>query len=850
MNKLVETLLIYIPSGLLLILAGAFLGGEIWAKGKIVLGDILKVFGWAGKNVRRLSIASEYQGTINSIIQEYNKNFASPIFPTCKIQWVTTKNQINILNENEAIICLSFNKKDHNLNFYNATLNFVQTGLIAKSKNYLNDTSRKAIDLLTTHIILRNYRKEVLTTFRNKFNEFEQETKSEFENLVPTNDRGLFLNLLLPELHYYGELIDTLPPSSEHNIEANGFLRWFKELATREIDDKSNLKYTSKNFKIGVILVGKDETWDKYGVTAYTKWADYYSSEGFNSVYVLGKGYKGFERAKAVINILTQSKGFDLLNKDPKIKCYSATGQLYIVTCYSLRPNKSTIAYLGWESLKLHFDGKEMVPAIVDNVQKESIVVNVFGLKFEVRNEFLSEIPISDARKTFKHEDELFLEIVDLDIDNQHIILSNKGTSTDPKFFIESIISNDKIYNCSIEKVQVDKQGIQVGLKVSKDELKSWIFIPRSKTTRSRFLDLNDKYVIGQKVEVVISSFNSTSSNFTGYINDLIDPWETQKIKNIKISSEIDVLVKQINEFSVTCEIEEGLECRFSQNEISWKHEECITSNFKIDESVKVKVLLIDEEKRLIIVSPKQIFKTPELEFYEGHFNKLVESEICEVIHDKGLVIKYGGSNTGYIPWFELGWGAVGRIENIFSVGEKITPLVADFDSNKNRILFSIKRKYKHQFDEWLDKVDVENFYEGKIISYFDKSTQVELMCSGLTVQAFILNKNVSNIAFIEQEDLLNYLPVGEIFNFKILGITHNRKTIELSRLDYLQSFDEPDFGVEYAAKYAKVTHLKSYFYSDELEGWAETPKESYTIGSLVNVIVVSQSTGEFVIVS
>src|SRR5690606_22397237 len=71
----------------------------------------------------------------------------------------------------------------------------------AKAKDYLNKSSSKAIDLLTTHIILRNNRKEVLTTFRKKLTEFDDETRKEFETLAPTNDKGLFLNILLPEFH-------------------------------------------------------------------------------------------------------------------------------------------------------------------------------------------------------------------------------------------------------------------------------------------------------------------------------------------------------------------------------------------------------------------------------------------------------------------------------------------------------------------------------------------------------------------------------------------------------------------------------------------------------------------------
>lgn len=850
MNKLVESILIYLPISVLLLLAGIYLGGGVWAKGKIVLGDILKFFGWVGSSVRKLSVKSEYEGTINSIIQDYNKNFENPILPNCKIEWVTPENQRNILKENEAIICLSFDKKDHNLNFYNATLNFVQTGLISKAKDYLNKHSSKAIDLLTTHIILRNNRKEVLTTFRKKLTEFDDETKKEFETLVPTNDKGLFLNILLPEFHFYGELIDTLPPSSEFNIEANGLFHWFKELATREFDERTNLKFLSKNLKVGVILVGKDETWESQGAAAYTKWADYYAAENYNSVYVLARGSNGYERATKVCKILTHSKGFDQINKNPKIKCVSSEGQEYIVTCYSLRPNRATIAYLAWESFKEHNTNGNLVPAIVDSVQKDTIVVNAFGLKFELPTNLLSDIEILDARKVFKVEDELYLEIIEFESDKQHIILSNKGTISDPKHFIEAVLNAEKVYPCKVEKIQVDKQGLQSGLKVSTPELKHWVYIPKYKATPSRFLDLSSKFPLGTELNVVIDNYNSFSSNFVGYLETLVNPWESDTFKKLQPQDILSVTVKQINEFSITCEIEEGLECGFARQEISWKQEECNTSQFKVDDNIEVIIVAIDTNKKRIDVSIKRLSKTPELEYFDANSNKVVEVEITKVVPEKGIAVKYPGSiNTGFIHWFEIGYGSVGRFENIYKSGDKINAVVADFDAEKNSLKFSIKRQFIHQFENWASAIDNNKPFEGKVIGYFENAAQIELTQNGFTVQAFILRKFISNYAFVESGDLPNYLPIGENFHFYLLEINEDRQTVSLTRTEYLEQSEDPNYGDKIKVKYAKENHSKGYFYSDELEGWVSIPEKDLKLGSIIEVIPVSHSTGEYEIV-
>lgn len=850
MNKLVENLLIYIPLSILIFLAGIYLGGEIWVKGKIVLGDLLKLFGWAGKNVRKYSVESEYEGTINSIIQDYNKNFESSILPNCKIEWVNANNQQNILNENEAIICLSFDKKDHNLNFYNATLNFVQTALIAKAKDYLAKPSSKAIDLLTTHIILRNNRKEVLTTFRKKLNDFDEVTKQEFEQLVPTNERGLFLNLLLPEFHFYGELIDTLPPSSDYHIEANGLLNWFKELATREIDDRTNLKFVSKNFKIGVILVGKDETWETQGAAAYTKWADYYASENFNSVYILARGNNGFDRATQVTKILTNSKGFDQLNKNPKIKCITAEGLEYIVTCYSLRPNKATIAYLAWENFKEHHKNNENVPAIVDFVQKESVIVNVFGLKFDIPNKLMSEIEISDCRKVFRPENELYLTIVEFNSDRQHILLSNRGTISDPKHYIDAVIEESKIYPCKVERIKSDKQGIQIGIMVSNPELKSWIFIPKYYATPSRFIDLSSKFELGKELNVSIESYNSFASNFVGKIEDIINPWESPTIKKLQAGDIIEVEVKQITELFIVCELIEGLECGLTKQEISWEKAECQTTSFQIDDKIKVKVISIDVDKKRINVSIKRLIKTPELEYFEEHANKIVDVEIFRVVDEKGIAVKYPGcSNTGFIHWFEIGWGAIGRFELIFKEGQKLKALVYEFDADKNSIKFSLKRKYKHEFEKWNSVIKADESVIGKIVAYFDNCAQIELKNNGFTVQAFIFRKNISNFAFVEQEDLTQFLPLEESFGFFIDNINEDKQIISLSRLEYLALSEELDYGEKIDVKYVKENHVKGYFYSDDYEGWINIQNSNIIIGSSISVIPVKLSTGEFQVV-
>ena len=278
--------------------------------------------------------------------------------------------------------------------------------------------------------------------------------------------------------------------------------------------------------------------------------------------------------------------------------------------------------------------------------------------------------------------------------------------------------------------------------------------------------------------------------------------------------------------------------------------DECITSKFKVDDKVQVKIIDIDFGRKKIDVSIKRLTKTPELDYFETNYNRLVEVEVTKVVPEKGIAIKYpDGTNTGFIHWFEIGWGSVGKFETLFNKGDKLNAILYEFDTERNSLKFSIKRQYKHQFKEWLDVIDENEVFRGKVIKYFENSVQIELTQKNLIVQAFVLRKDISNLAFVEQSDLQYYLPINEYFSFYISEINETIQTISLTRAEYLKQAELPKFGQSITVKYVKENHSKGYFYSDEIEGWTNLPDNNISFGTDVEVLLISSTTREFTIV-
>lgn len=820
-----------------------------YSKIKLILSDIYKALSFLGKWFRKQSVSNEVEATLNGAINDFNKNFENDILPNCKIEWVTPENQKNILIENRAIVCLSFDKRDHHLNFYNATFNFVQTALVAKAKPFIKQTTKKAIDLLSTKIILRQYRREILGVFNSKFSEFDIETKEVYYRLDETDENSLFSPFLLPEIHHLGELLYEKTPTSEIENEIENFLDWFYELSTRELDDKTNLRFESSHLKIGVILIAKLSTYENWGAEAYTKWAEKYASENYNAVYLLSKGKHRQKIAEDVAQILVESKGFDQLTKKTSIKKVAADGSQLLVTCICLRPNPAVIRYNAWEFIERKFVDKEKVIGIIEVVKRDSVVVNVSGLKIAIPNSNLSATKIPNATRIFKEEQELELDIILCDQQNDNIELANIGTQTDPKQLIEANLGNEMPVSATVIRVQRDKESFDKGLMVRADQSHLNIFIPRSKMTFSRFADISKLYTEGDKVEVVLEEFNYGFGNYIGRLNNLSDPWKSIVV-NFQIGTVVKAVVKEIQERHIICEISEGLECKLLTSEISWNEEECDSNKFNVEENLDLKITYIDIDNRKILVSLRKLSISPAQEIFNRYQNQIIQGTITSVDDDNGVYFENSQINiNGYVYWRELAWCNVSPISQNFHTGDGIAVKVISYDPDYDSVKFSVKQVLTHQYLEFMGQFRDRDYLEGSVIKHYKSISAIEILYKGLTIQGYVHKSEISNCCYINDDDIAVYLPIGERFHFVLKRYDDRLNIIELSRKIFLKENKEVQLGDSYQAYYTKSNKGKNYFYSDYLEGFFVDKNRHFNANETLEVIPVNSNDDEFDIV-
>lgn len=264
----------------------------VYPKLKILISDILKFFGFVGKWVRKKQIETDLEGAINSFTGDFAKHSSISLFPECRVQWVTENSPESIIENGKAIVRVSFSKDNHDLNYYNAAYSYMQTGLLSKTKPFIRKSLGKAIDLFMTKNMLEKSKRSALRIFNDKFRDEEQVCKETFYKLEETEFSGLFRRIFLQEYYFFGESLGESSPKETYANEADNFLEWFYDLATREEDEKTNLSFESKHIRVGVILVARKETHEKYGINAYLKRAHLYAANDYKCIYICARGTK------------------------------------------------------------------------------------------------------------------------------------------------------------------------------------------------------------------------------------------------------------------------------------------------------------------------------------------------------------------------------------------------------------------------------------------------------------------------------------------------------------------------------------------------------------------------------
>jgi small subunit ribosomal protein S1 len=212
---------------------------------------------------------------------------------------------------------------------------------------------------------------------------------------------------------------------------------------------------------------------------------------------------------------------------------------------------------------------------------------------------------------------------------------------------------------------------------------------------------------MGQMVDAIILSLDKEGKKISLGMKQLEpDPWTTL-MQKYPIGSKHMGTVRNLTNFGVFVELEEGVDGLVHISDLSWtkkiRHPGEVV---KKGDQLEVIVLSVDIDQRRISLGHKQVHDNP-WEVFESQYKvgTDVAGKIVRII-EKGVIVEMPLGVDGFVPLSQLSHTPVKNISESFKVGDDIPLKVIEFDKDSKKIVLSaleyLRGKEQKLVDEYV----------------------------------------------------------------------------------------------------------------------------------------------------
>ncbi len=336
-------------------------------------------------------------------------------------------------------------------------------------------------------------------------------------------------------------------------------------------------------------------------------------------------------------------------------------------------------------SLRLPRTG-EIVDGKVHQVTEKEIIVNMGCKKDGILP--VEEVTLEEGQKLtdlFKEGDEIQAKVVKTDDGDGGILLSKKKLEINEHW--NEI--NEALENKSIISVKVVKQ-VNGGVIAAYKEVTG--FIPLSQLS-DKFVENADEF-IGQTLDVKVSRVDQRRGRVVFSHKVVLNEEKQKKIAAIWESLHVDDIVEgtvmRFTDYGAFVDLG-GIDGLLHISEISWgklKHPQEV---LQIGETVKVKILSMNEEKGKISLGLKQTVPEPWSVIDETYqVGQVVAGKVVQ-IKEYGAFIELEPGLDGLVHISEVAHKRVTNIADELTIGQAVNAKILDIDKERKRISLSIK---------------------------------------------------------------------------------------------------------------------------------------------------------------
>lgn len=422
-----------------------------------------------------------------------------------------------------------------------------------------------------------------------------------------------------------------------------------------------------------------------------------------------------------------------------------------------------------WKKLEDAFNSKEIVTGVIDGKVKGGFTVQLGGIRAFLPGSLVDTRPVRDT--TPLEGKELQFKVIKLDQKRNNVVVSRRAVieaehSTDREKVLSTLAEGQEVKgivkNLTDYGAFVDLGGVDGLLHITD---MAW----------KRVKHPSEIVSVGQEIDVKVLKFDRERQRVSLGLKQLgADPWADVAGRFPK-GADIEGKVTNITDYGCFVEIADGVEGLVHISEMDWTNKNIPPSKVvSVGESVKVKVLDIDEDRRRISLGLKQCRVNPWIEFAEKHSKGEKVTGKVKSITDFGIFIGLDGGIDGLVHLSDISWQQNGEeaVRN-FQKGDELTAVVLQVDPERERISLGLKQISSDPFAEYCAEHKKGSIVNGTV-------SEVDARGATITLADGIVGYiRASDVSRDRVDDVASVLKVGDAVEAKFMNV--DRKTHQIS---------------------------------------------------------------------
>jgi len=294
-------------------------------------------------------------------------------------------------------------------------------------------------------------------------------------------------------------------------------------------------------------------------------------------------------------------------------------------------------------------------------------------------------------------------------------------------------------------------------------------FIHISEISWEQVDDLIEKFGINDEIKAKIIEKDEEKRKIKLSVKQLEeDPW-ISFAANHNVGDIVDVNVREVLDFGLIVDIDRN-NGFIHISELAWNHVGDALKNYKQGDRIKAKIIDIDNEKKNLKLSIKQLSENPWNAVKEKYvIGDILEKPISEIF-EFGLLIELEKDVDGLLHVSDLGYRRISNLGSKYKVGDVIRFKIINFNDEKNRISLSTKALLDDVWDKIEEFYSIDDIIKGKVINVQEYGIFIETKEG---IEVFIHRNEFS----WDKNNKAEY-NVGDEVEFKIISIDKNEKKI------------------------------------------------------------------------